>query len=536
MKFILPFLICALSYTAIAQTSPVWQWAQADATITSGNTNYMKNVVAVCKNRLLSGEMQYTKVAFSTGAMGVYKFRLFDTANNVLDSTLIQGSVSLFDVQADSSGNWYVLGQCYDTAKFANGLQRTVPLYNSPSYFICRLNGTTLAIDWFKFIGVDYYSTCNNFFVQNSSIFLPVDSSLTTTIYKMDAATGNQSVVTSQYHGGRISSVIADAMGNLYVAGSCASVGATFGGHPETFATSYPVYIIRYKNTGRYDWGIFMNDVTCTARQLIYADNNTIFYSGTVNDSFTMQGIKLNKPWSFGTYYIVANLDSTGVVRWIRQPKDTTASRTTTDINNAVLGSDTTIVIATQGVNYADWGNGLTHVYGNQHTTVLVAYKMDGTTKWLKYIDADNVLTQHTVTNGKDIWITGTVRDSASINADAVSTPLPYLKTTPFVAKLSMPPVIKVIDTTTSINKTREHMINVYPNPANDNIVITGLQYFQNTVFVKMTDVCGKEFYSEQLPAGSTGKYINVGQFPRGVYILELRSNTGIETRKILLQ
>lgn len=535
MKHFLLIIALLFSITAWSQNIPKCTWLRADTnqkyTVNPANT---RQVLAVYKNRLLSAQLDASKLNVGSTSYGNYTIRQFDSSGVVTDSTYITGKVSPIDVQADSAGNWYIMGTCYDTIQMAGGFIRTISGGTAQTTFIMRLNASGLGQQWFNFIGADYYSQSNNFFVKNSTVYMPVDSALHTTIYKIDAATGTRTAFTSQYNSGYVSSVTVDDNDNVYVAGSCAHVGATFAGAAPVLTSSYPVYVIRYRNTGAYHWSLFMNDITCTNRHLTLAGNNTIFYTGQVNDSLTIGGFHIPKPIVIGANILVASLDSTGAVNWVKQPKDSTVSRPVLDVRQAVIGPDTTLVIIPQVRLYTDWGNGFSSYVTPQTTTAVVAYKMDGTVKWVKNINADYVLSQKIVANKYALWISGNVRDSNTIALDTVAMPAAYLRYMPFIAKLSYP--AKAPDTTTHIAAVQAGNSGfvIYPNPAAGSVHITTLYDAQKTATVRITDICGRVYYQGKPAVGDIT--IDITAYPRGMYFVELRTAHGTETKKLLLE
>jgi hypothetical protein len=80
--------------------------------------------------------------------------------------------------------------------------------------------------------------------------------------------------------------------------------------------------------------------------------------------------------------------------------------------------------------------------------------------------------------------------------------------------------------------------ISVYPNPAN-NFVTVELQLGSSQVVeMKMVNLLGETVYASKAnqPAGKTPLYINTTSLARGVYLLQVKTANGIQTRKIELQ
>jgi len=65
-----------------------------------------------------------------------------------------------------------------------------------------------------------------------------------------------------------------------------------------------------------------------------------------------------------------------------------------------------------------------------------------------------------------------------------------------------------------SVEKNISNIINIYPNPVDNQLIIDGLP---NTVRVSIYNLLGKLVFSKQ-----TSREVNVSQLQRGVYILKL--------------
>ncbi len=79
---------------------------------------------------------------------------------------------------------------------------------------------------------------------------------------------------------------------------------------------------------------------------------------------------------------------------------------------------------------------------------------------------------------------------------------------------------------------------NVYPNPANDLINISFSDKFNGQVNLSITDLAGREIYSEAFGDVNPGqlKSISSTDFEEGMYLLHLQSGENRSTRKIVLR
>src|SRR6185437_6295427 len=73
---------------------------------------------------------------------------------------------------------------------------------------------------------------------------------------------------------------------------------------------------------------------------------------------------------------------------------------------------------------------------------------------------------------------------------------------------------------------TQNSIIKIYPNPANNKIIIDET----NVVEVKFFDVLGNEITTTKQ------NQIDVSNLPNGVYFIQVQTSTGISTQKIMVQ
>jgi hypothetical protein len=81
--------------------------------------------------------------------------------------------------------------------------------------------------------------------------------------------------------------------------------------------------------------------------------------------------------------------------------------------------------------------------------------------------------------------------------------------------------------------------LDVYPNPVNDNLIITINTLEQGADWtISLYDIVGNKIHSEILKAvsGDNQKELNLSTIAKGFYILELQNNGVILTRKVIKQ
>ncbi len=77
----------------------------------------------------------------------------------------------------------------------------------------------------------------------------------------------------------------------------------------------------------------------------------------------------------------------------------------------------------------------------------------------------------------------------------------------------------------------------IYPNPANDYLIINWEIYSGVNTTLEITNVLGKQLYFEQLigsKSGSNSKKIDISQYESGIYFIQLNSETFYKVEKVL--
>jgi len=89
-----------------------------------------------------------------------------------------------------------------------------------------------------------------------------------------------------------------------------------------------------------------------------------------------------------------------------------------------------------------------------------------------------------------------------------------------------------------SLSNLNIHRLNVYPNPSNDNFYIEFESIVNQNIIVKIINIVGAEVYREDRKEfiGEYTKQISLGNYGKGIYFLEIETNTGIINKKLILQ
>jgi hypothetical protein len=525
-------LILSFSGLVRAQSSAAWSFGIADtADIATGNLSYTQHIATASGSKILWAMLQNQAINYSTFYFGSYKLTEYDNAGLPGSSNTITGKLYFAYAKSDEAGNWYILGQYYDTVNFPGGPTFINPAPTSSSrYFIVKLNAGTLSCAWAKQI---YYAS--TFTITSTGLYVPIDSGSVTFISKFDLTSGNRTDLFSQPFTSSTSSIAVDGNQNIYLAGACAFSGVNFNGHVvSTSGIPYPVYVVKYRADGSYAWHYLMSDITCPERQLTLATDNIIYYSGKVFDSFSFGSFFVHQPrWVYD--YLVSRLDSTGNILWLRQQKDTLEGDASADNNcHAVAMADSSLSVFTQIRGYIDWGNGIVTDEGIQQNTAVVNYAAQtGAVNWVKPITGNTLEAKNIGGNGTDIIVTGNVYDSIAYHLDAEAIPVVPVTYTPYMAMLHTARASTAIQTVTE--NAGKFQVMVMPIPATNSLLVKIPSNITGNVKIRLYDISGREVL-KTIASANPIVQLDVKEYSRGLYFIDISGDGVRKVQKIVLE
>jgi len=77
-----------------------------------------------------------------------------------------------------------------------------------------------------------------------------------------------------------------------------------------------------------------------------------------------------------------------------------------------------------------------------------------------------------------------------------------------------------------------EEDINVYPNPASDNIIFN-IDHITGVTNIEIFDIMGKKVMEQKLP---DNKQIQINNLPQGIYIFQIINNENKFTGRIIIR
>ena len=80
--------------------------------------------------------------------------------------------------------------------------------------------------------------------------------------------------------------------------------------------------------------------------------------------------------------------------------------------------------------------------------------------------------------------------------------------------------------------------LDIYPNPSRDIFNITFSSEEKQNLKVRIVNVIGEELLSEDLQqfVGEYVKAVNLNEYSKGIYFLEIETNNGVINKKLILQ
>jgi hypothetical protein len=88
----------------------------------------------------------------------------------------------------------------------------------------------------------------------------------------------------------------------------------------------------------------------------------------------------------------------------------------------------------------------------------------------------------------------------------------------------------------TSINESDIKNIDIYPNPSSGLFTVEFKKVLDNNSNIIIVNSIGDIIFFEELNIGESSKQINLSEFPKGIYLIELQTEVGIYKNKIILQ
>jgi hypothetical protein len=322
-------------------------------------------------------------VQFYQEAMGNLFLEQLDASGNQLQYHEITGSALLEDIETDSSGYVYFIGQYIGDLQFWDGyeLPFSGPFINS---FFAKISPEGI-VEWAKNLSeLNPDAVAGDILVHGNRVFVAHSEWTESNITEYDQD-GNAIWTINQGNVGIISSIAMDNDGNIYATGSCPQPGTTFGGvsYPPPF--TYNMYLVKYNPEGTPEWVRFVEDVTFNLPDIRIDNEQNIIWAGALDLETEFDTLTLLGPtWVYDLF--VTKFDPQGHVQWgIEVPQVITGDASVAKLETIALLPDNSVAFGgvTRGV--IDWGNGvISDAGGIFDVQMILVIHPDGQINWVK--------------------------------------------------------------------------------------------------------------------------------------------------------
>ena len=550
MKNLIYSLTIALFFgvSAFSQTQD-WNWAKSAggtdndyiysvATDGSGNvyvTGYYKS------SSLIFGTTTLTNTNAGKADMFIVKY---DGSGNVLWAKNTGGTEDdySYSVATDGSGNVYVTGYFYSSSITFGTTTLTNTSSGNADMYIVKYDGNGNVL-WAKSAGGTYSDGGNKVttdgsgnvyltgFYFNSSITFG-STTLTNTgsddifIVKYDS---NGNILWAKSAGGTSDdiskSIAVDGSGNVYLTGYFNSSTITFGSTTLTNKGAYDAFIVKYDNNGNVLWAKSAGGSAYDYSSDISTDNSgNVYITGYFSSTFISFGTKSFTNTGSTTYdmYIV-KYDSSGNILWAKS-----AGEDGTEYSNSITtdGSGNVYVIGDFGSASLTFGTTtLTNPNSSNYASVIFIVKYDGSGNVLWAKSAGGTASDCGISiatdRGDNVLVAG-FYSSSSISFGATTLMNTNSKTELYTVKLGNA-------TNTGIKEIngKEGAI-IYPNPATSSFTVTT----GGESTIEIYTINGTKLLNKHITSSGN---IPLNNMPAGLYFVKIISDTGVETKTIMV-
>lgn len=521
-------LLSALFMSILSQAQePTFTWVTTPEFELSFNPEMVGYVNAVDNsgNIYMAGFMN-NGTPCSPEIMGNLLYNKYDTEGEVVFSKTFNGTGAIFNLKIDSDDNTLMALGFQDNITI-NNTTITAPIPFQTKLLLIKLdsNGELLwyyepvmenAEEWD--VVTDFRGITTD---SNNNIYIAYDNFFNSFITKLTSE-GDELFTITQNNVNRITSVSVDPSGNIYAAGSCATINATYAGvavSPSGQNFAYNTYVVKYSSTGEYQWLKYVEDITCPTPQVVAYSDNEIYFSSYLTGNLMFDDITTDGGNAFVDFFL-AKLNAIGTYQWVREVPGTTGNAELGNRNYLNTDSEGNIYISGKTRWETDWGNGIvTNTEGFSSDALILKYTPQGNLTLVKTINGsgesrvDNIV----VNDSGDIFVAGisygtTLFDNIEYQADEFTS-------FSYMAKL----------TTNSLGLEQNNIngLALYPNPSANYIHINGIQEnskgsIYNTLGQKVKDF-------EIQPSES----IDISDLSKGTYIIKPEGYSSIKFIKI---
>jgi len=463
-------------------------------------------------------------VEFYIEAMGNLFLAQYDGNGDLLQDYEITGSASLTGMVTDSEGNLYVTGQTLNALHFWDGSQLN---YNNNFIegFLIKVT-TSGTIAWAVNLSSFFTNAVpEDLTIYQGHVYLSHSEWSESNITEFDAD-GNMVRTIQQMDVPLATGVALDPEGNIYACGSCSDTQGLFGGVSYPTSLPYSMYLVKYDHQGFPQWVKFAEDITCTKSKVAVDNIGRIIWTGPLLTEAIFDTLTLLGP-SWGSDFFVTAFNAEGQVQWgFEVPQVLTGNANSGKFKPICVLPDNSITIAGSTRGIVDWGNGVvTSTEDLNNQSMLLNISSVAQPDWAKTGLADGY-SQVVAIDGDEegnFYIVGIC--NGTIQFDTCSyTGISYYY--PFLAKFN------TSLSTGFAHRSQRDQFTVYPNPANDQIMV---EYdFPGQISISIYTQSGQQLL--EVSGSSHVIPIDVSSFTAGMYIVKMVSNSSVSVKKTVIR
>ena len=377
-KHMLIILISIITLSANAQN---FQWVRNQTHSIQFNpdlTSFLSETDA-SGNSLLAGIYNF-KLSYGN-YYGDVSVKKYDTQGNLIFLKVLYGKIIIEGMQTDLPGNIYLSGSFMDTLIIdpVNYILNTGSGFTLNNYII-KLSPTGDFI-WKKNINVLYpaLTLLDAVKIKGSYLYAGILNFSQGFIKKYDLS-GNELISIPEMNVRGISSIDADAQGNIYSGGACGNGSITFGDQIFNSPLPYNFYIVKFNSSGNCQWARFVEDITFQNIDIACDNSDNIYVSGDLNGSFLFGSIQAQgRQWIYD--FFLTKLNSSGNFLWL---KEVPASATITgdagkaDVNSIVVDAANNVWLTGFLRGTVNWGAGIVTSSGGYRDLLMLKYDPEG--------------------------------------------------------------------------------------------------------------------------------------------------------------
>lgn len=518
--------LCLLAFTTMTQAQTQnFEWLETIAIDINASSDLITYATTTDANGNIYMAGIKDNISFNcVDLMGALIYNKYNATGSLIYSKMFTGTGSIFAMKTDTDGN--VLMTIGYTNSLTIGSTTLTANEFTPNFSIVKLDpaGNLLWHNQLIMEGAEEWDVVSSLRAitldSDNNAYVGYDNFFNSFVDKY-SPTGEKLLTITQSQTNRITSMSVDPDGNIYTAGSCASIMANFAGvdAPPPAEFNYNTYLVKYNAAGEYQWVKYVNDITCPEPQVVAHSADEIYLSSALWQPTQFDDFELQGPSSFFGDFYLAKLNSEGVYQWVSEVPETQGEVTIANRNSLhvdAFGNPYIIGKTRMSINWTP--EITTTVEGFSNDAIVIKYNPEGQVTMAKTagaVDFEDRFDGISSNAEGDIFLSGVVT-GGNVFFDDIEREYPQWGSVPFLVKMSNG--ILSVDNVTNPTTTA-----LYPNPASNHIYITNMETgtkgsIYNTIGQKVLDFT----MSNDTP-------IAVNELPAGTYFVKTEGQKAIQ-------